>query len=155
MGLKESLLRGAAALIIERPARGKTMEQWIAALEQSGVEIEQRAAAAKNVAGAQTTMRHLTGIERWGQNRLRVFLGAPYARDEYDSYQPGATLDVAGQIAAFHETRQETVALAHQLQQANVADTATVEHNDFGPLTARGWLSYLNSHAGRESTRIK
>jgi hypothetical protein len=155
MGFKEALFHGVATLIIERPAKSKSYDQLIAALEQSGTEIEQRAAAAKNVSAAQAVMRHLTGIERWSQNRLRCFLGTAYVRDEYDSYQPGAALDLRGQIAAFHETRQETVALARQLQAANLPDTATVAHNDFGPLTARGWLSYMTSHAARESTKIK
>jgi hypothetical protein len=100
-------------------------------------------------------VRHITGIERWSQNRLRCFLGTAYARDEYDSYQPGPALDLSGQIAAFQETRQETLALARQLQEAGVPDTATVAHNDFGPLTARGWLSYMTTHASRESTKIK
>lgn len=38
---------------------------------------------------------------------------------------------------------------------AGSAMPATVDHNDFGPLSNRGWLAYINSHAGRESTRIK
>jgi hypothetical protein len=155
MGLKEALFHGVANLIIERPAKTKTFDQLIAALEQSGVEIEQRAAAAADPAGAGATLRHITGIERWGQHRLRMFLGAPYQRDEYDSYQPGAGLELKGQIAAFHETRAETVELARKLADAHVPPSATVAHNDFGPLTARGWLAYLTSHASRESTRMK
>jgi hypothetical protein len=155
MGLKEALFHGVANLIIERPAKNKTLDQLIAALQQTGAEIEQRAAAAEDAAKAGATLRHITGIERWAQNRLRMFLGAPYQRDEYDGYQPGAGLDRNGQIAAFHETRAETVELARKLEAAHVPPTATVAHNDFGPLTARGWLSYVTSHASRESTRMK
>jgi hypothetical protein len=155
MGIKEALFQGVANLIIERPAQNKTFDQLIAALEQSGSEIEQRAVAAKDPAKAQNVMRHITGIERWSQNRLRMFLGVPYQRDEYDTYQPGAGLDLAGQIAAFHETREETIELARRMEQAHVPPSATVQHNDFGPLTARGWLSYITSHAGRESTKMK
>jgi hypothetical protein len=159
MGIKEALFHGVATLIIERPAKAKTYDQWLAALEQSGQEIEQRAAAAQDAAKAQAVMRHITGIERWCQNRLRMFLGGTFQRDEYDGYQPGAGLDLPGQVAAFHETRQETVGLARELQAAvtagKLAETATVMHNDFGPLTARGWLAYIVSHASRESTKIK
>lgn len=147
--------QGVAGLIIERPAKNKSLEQWGEELAKTAKEIETRAAAAQNAAGASQTLRHITGIERWSQNRLRVFLGESYTRDEYDNYQPGAALDLAGQIAAFQETRSETVALARQLQTAGPAAPATVEHNDFGPLSARGWLAYINSHASRESTRIK
>ena len=159
MGIKEAIFHGVAGLIIERPARNKSLEQWCGALTESGGAIEQRAAAAKDPFKAQDVLRHITGIERWSQSRLRVFLGAPYVRDEYDGYQPGAELDLKGQIAAFHETRAETVELAGQLQAAsNAAGSAlppTVEHNDFGPLSARGWLAYIDSHANREITRIK
>ena len=155
MGLKENVFHGIAGLIIERPAKDKSYEQLAAELTKGGAAITARAAAAQDPAKAAATLRHITGIERWGQSRLRVFLGAPFVRDEYDGYQPGATLDLKGQIAAFDETRAETVALAHELQAANLALGATVTHNDFGPLSARGWLGYLNSHASRESTRIK
>lgn len=155
MGIKEFLLHGLGQMIAERPGQSKSLAEWREMLVSSGAQIEQRATAAKNSAGAAATLRHITGIERWSQNRLRVFLGAPYQRDEYDSYQPGAALDLAGQIAAFVEARAETVELCEQLARAGLAPGATVEHNDFGPLSARGWLSYLSSHANRESTRIR
>ena len=159
MGIKEALFQGVASLIIERPAKNKSLAQWRETLAANGAAIEQRAAAATDAAKAQNVLRHITGIERWGQNRLRVFLGAPYVRDEYDGYRPGETLDLKGQIAAFHETRAETVELVRQVQAELQADgsalPAAVEHNDFGPLSARGWVAYLDSHANRESTRIK
>jgi len=155
MGIKEAIFHGVAGLIIERPAQNKSIEQWCGALAESGAAIEQRAAAAKDPLKARDVMRHITGIERWSQGRLRAFLGASYVRDEYDGYQPGAELDLEGQIAAFHEARAETVELAQQLQAAGSALPPTVEHNDFGPLSARGWLAYMDSHANREITRIK
>lgn len=155
MGLKEAFFQGVANLIIERPAKNRSLEQWRDQLTKSGAAIEQRAAAATDSAKGQNVLRHITGIERWGQNRLRVFLGAPYVRDQYDDYRPGETLDLKSQIAAFHETRAETVELVRRLEAAGSAMPATVEHNDFGPLSARGWLAYLDSHATRESTRIR
>lgn len=155
MGIKESVFHNVAGLLIERPAAGKTYDELAAKLEQAGAELERKAAAAKNTAGAQATMRHITGIERWSQSRLRVLLGEPFVRDEYDGYQPGATLDLAGQIAAFQETRAETVEIARQLQAAKVEPSAKVEHNDFGPISARGWLSYITTHANIESKKFR
>ena len=155
MGIKEAFFQGVANLIIERPAKNKSLEQWGDELTKTGAAIEERAAAATDSAKACSVLRHITGIERWGQNRLRVFLGAPYVRDEYDGYRTGEALDLKGQIAAFHETRAETVALVRRLQAAGSTLPATVAHNDFGPLTARGWLAYLDSHANREITRIR
>lgn len=155
MGFKEAFFQGVANLIIERPAKNKSLEQWRDQLSKTGVKIEQRAAAVPDSAKARNVMRHITGIERWGQSRLRVFLGAPYVRDEYDTYRPDATLNLKEQIAAFHETRAETIELVRRLEAAGSALPAAVEHNDFGPLSARGWLAYLNSHASREITRIK
>ena len=155
MGIKETLLHGVAGVIIERPAKTRSLEQWGEELARTGIAIEQRAASAQNGPKAAGTLRHITGIERWSQNRLRVLLGSTYVRDEYDGYQPGADLDLAGQISAFRETRAETIDLARQLQLAQVQLDATVEHNDFGPLSVRGWFAYIDSHANRESTRIK
>ena len=100
-------------------------------------------------------LRHIAGIERWGQSRLRVFVGAPFVRDEYDGYQPGTTLSLDEQRAFFRTTRQETIALAQTLAAAKIADTATVVHNDLGPLTARGWLCYLEMHARFEMKKLR
>jgi len=154
MGIKDTLVHTVADIVVERPGRAKTLDQWATALEKSGQAIDQRAAAAKNPERAQAVLRHNSGIERWGQTRLRVFLGAPVVRDEYDSYQPGTDLSLDGQRAAFGETRRETIDLVRQLQQANVPDDATVMHNDFGPLTVRGWLRYLDMHATIESKKF-
>ena len=105
MGIKEMLFQGVASMIIERPGRNKSLEQWCEELVKTGNKIEARAAAAENAPGASGVLRHITGIERWSQNRLRVFLGEAYTRDEYDHYQPGTTLDLAGHIAASEDTR--------------------------------------------------
>ena len=153
MSIKESIFQLVAGIVIERPARGKTYEQWSAELAKSGQTIDRRMAASRNTAKAGATLRHITGIERWGQQRLRVFLGEPFVRDEYEGYQPGATLDLGAQRACFQETRQETIDLTQRLAQAGVPDTATVPHNDFGPLSARGWLRYLEMHASLESKK--
>ncbi len=112
-------------------------------------------ARTKNAEFAQPLLRHITGIERWGQSRLRAFLGAPLVRDEYDDYRPGKELDLDGQRSAFRETRDETIELVRQIAKANVPDSVTVAHNDFGPLSVRGWLRYLDAHASLESKKLR
>ena len=100
-----------AQKLLSRGQAEKSYTQWIAALETSGQEIDRRAAAAKDPIKGQKLLRHISGIERWGQSRLRVFLGAPFVRDEYDGYQPGTTFSLDEQRAFFRATRQETIAL--------------------------------------------
>jgi hypothetical protein len=144
--------------MLENPGRKRTLPEWANALASSGAVIDARAATAgdSSAAGkAAATLRHVTGIEAWGQSRLRVFLGASLQNDEYDAYAPDADLDVAALRAVFAATRDTTVALVQQLAQASIPDTQTVLHNSFGPLTVRGWLAYLDSHATREASRIK
>lgn len=155
MELKATVMQTAAAILVEGPGKSKRIEQWIDELVKSGDAIDRRMAGTKNPSYAQALLRHITGIECWGQGRLRVFLGAPLVRDEYDGYQPGKDLDLDGQRAAFRETRQETIELARQAQQASIPDSMTVPHNDLGPLSVRGWLRYLNSHASLESMKLR
>jgi hypothetical protein len=100
-------------------------------------------------------LRHLTGIERWGQRRLQILLGAAPIQDDYDGYQPNADLDLAGQLAAFAQTRAATLKLVDQLKEAGVSDTQKADHNDYGQLSARGWLRYLDLHASLESKQIR
>ena len=155
MRIRDAFIGQIANLILERPGRKQTVREWANALQTSGAAIEARAAAAADAARAANALRHITGIEAWGQSRLRVFLGAPLHMDEYESYAPSADFDLTAQVAAFAATRAATVALAQQLADAAIADTRTVVHNSFGPLTVGGWLAYLDSHATREASCIK
>jgi hypothetical protein len=155
MGLKETVFHGVAQLIVERPARKRTLEEWAQRLESTLGEIDARAAASTDDAWGAPQFGHIIGIERWGQSRLRVFLGAPLLQDEYDAYKPETGLTVSELREVMRATRAETVALARELAARQIPLDATVPHNDFGPLTARGWLSYLNDHATREATRIR
>ncbi len=155
MNIGDNLRHLAANIFVERPGRKKSYAQWITALEISGQAIDQRAAGGKNQLAAQKLLRHISGIERWGQSRLHVFLGAPFVRDEFDGYQPGKTLSLDEQRAFFRTTRAETVVLARTLEAAQIPDTATAVHNDFGPLTVRGWLCYLEMHARLEMKKLR
>ncbi|HAJ36410.1 MAG TPA: hypothetical protein DCL15_12025 [Chloroflexi bacterium] len=142
-------------MFIERPGRAKSYAEWKAALTASGAAIDQRAATAKDSVQASKVLRHIAGIERWGQRRMQMLLGAPPIQDEYDDYRPGANLTLAEQREFFRQTRANTLALVDQLQAAGVSDAVTAPHNDFGPLTARGWLRYLDMHASLESKKIR
>jgi hypothetical protein len=74
--------------------------------------------------------------------------------DEYDGYRPPREATWFALQDAFRTTRQETVALARQLDQA-VAAGVKAPHNQFGPLTIRSWLRYLDMHANLEAKKLK
>lgn len=155
MSIRDTLRGAAVNLLVERPARNKSIAELAATLEAAAEKVEQRIARCregkpKNV----ETLRHIIGIERWGQQRLRGFLGETVAQDEYDGYRPDDVDSVSQLRSAFVTTRAETVRLARQLQAHDPPRTATVVHNDLGPLTARGWLRYLTTHANLESRRL-
>jgi hypothetical protein len=155
MGLKKTIMGAAAGFFIERPGRAKSIDEWKRALEVSGVAIDERATKAKDPVQASKVLRHISGIERWGQRRLRIFLGEPVIGDEYNGYRPGTDLSLDEQRAYFRQTRANTVELVEQLKAAGLGDDITAPHNDYGPLTVRGWLSYLEMHASLESKKIR
>ena len=150
MSVGDTLRHLGAGIFVEGPAKKKSYAQWVAALDATGQAIDRQAAATGDPVKARKLLRHISGIERWGQSRLRVFLGAPFVRDEYDGYQPGATLSLDEQSAFWRATREKTIALAQTLAAAKIADAATVVHNDLGPLTARaGCATWRCTHASK------
>lgn len=151
MGLIDRIFRS----LTERAAKKHTLGQWPGILAQSGAMVDNRFTSAKETASNVNTGAHVIGIERWGQSRLRVFLGDELVMDEYDGYRPPAEDGVAAMIPLFEETRAETIRLAEALAEADIPDTQSVPHNCMGGLTTRGWLAYLDSHATRESSRMK
>ena len=151
MALSDKIKVGIGQLYFEKPSSKKTLPEWSAMLEESGRTIDGRASRTKKDERAQKTLRHISGIERWGQSRLRVLLGEPFVLDEYDGYCSGTDLTLEQQQEFFRETRQETVSIVQQLIDKDVPVTQRVDHNDFGPFTARGWLRYLHNHANIES----
>lgn len=140
---------------VKRPARKLTLEELATKLEESGKDLESRYGAALDTPANREKVRHVIGIERWGQRRLEAFLGKESVDDQYDSYQPSASASWRDLKLAFANTRRKTVELARQIDKAKVADERTVAHNDQGPLTAREWLYYLRLHANFESRRVK
>lgn len=153
MALADLLRKPLVYLFVERGGRQLPLAAWSEKLAQSGETIRQRVAD-KQTPQAITTLRHIIGIERWGQRRLQVALGEPFVQDEYDHYQPAA-MDMTTVREEFRTTRQATVTLAQKLAAAGVAEQVTIRHNQFGPITIRGWLNYLNTHANFESKRIR
>ena len=154
MAIADLLRKPIVNLFVERPGRKFPLAAWAQKLAESGEAISKRVAD-KQTPQAAATLRHITGIERWGQRRLQVALGEPFVQDEYNPYQPAADTDLATLREEFRTTRQATVALAQKLAAAGITDQVTIRHNQFGPVTVRGWLSYLNTHANFESKRIR
>ena len=74
--------------------------------------------------------------------------------DEYDDYRPPREAPWPALQDAFSETRQQTVALVQRLGQAQVTNIK-VPHNQFGPLSVRSWLRYLDLHANLEAKKLK
>ncbi len=143
------------SLLIERPARKQSYAQLARALEADAEPLIARFVAATDTPENRHQLRHIIGLERWGQRRLRTALGEPPVSDEMDDYMPERGLSLADLCAAFAATRRETVVLARQLEARGIDGAQQVAHNQFGPLTLRGWLRYLNLHARLEGRRVK
>ncbi len=154
MAIADLLRTTVVNLLLERPGRKVALSDWAQKLTKSGAAIDQRAAKTKTPS-AGDTLRHITSIEHWGQRRLQVALGEPFVQDESDDYVPPVEPELAKARETFRVTRQTTIDLVHKLAAANVDPQLTIPHNQMGPLTVRGWLSYLNTHALLESQRIR
>lgn len=142
-------------LFLRRPARRRSLAEHLAALDKGGGALLRRAARATPRAENRAALRHIIGIERWGQRRLATILGEPPADDEYDGYQPDAALDWPALRQELARTRLETIALGRRIDARGIGDAPTVRHNDAGMLNARAWLHYLHLHARIESFRIR
>jgi hypothetical protein len=149
------IVRFIAGFMIERPARNAGAQRLIAALEASLATLTPRYAAAADPVRAAATLTHLIGIERWGQQRLRVALGeATFVRDGHRDYLPPDDLAYPALRDLLPVVRGETIRLARAIATRNVGETR-VEHNSLGPITAAGWLHYLRLHGDLESRRVR
>jgi len=155
MGIDTSLRDVAVRLLVERPAARHSVEEWSDTLDRSGAHLGMLLAALEDTAANRRQLRHIIGLERWGQRRLRVALGEPAIADEMDGYQPPEELSVSRLAAELAITRKETVELARRCAATPQADQALVPHNQLGPLSIRGWLRYLNLHANLEARRLR
>jgi hypothetical protein len=151
MSALDNILRS----VIEWPARNKSLADLGHQLDKTGVSIAQRFRQGADNERNRERIAHITGIERWGQRRLRVALGEPLVMDEYDGYRPDKALGVPQLAEAFAQTRAETLDLIRRLRAAAIPPTRTVPHNQFGDLSLRAWLAYLENHAWRESFVVR
>ena len=142
-------------LMLERPAGSRSLGELAATLQASGEELARRFAGAEGSDKNREKLRHIISIERWGQRRLRVGLGETFVADESRAYKPAPDTEWSALQGEFSKTRGETLELADRLSQEGVDPTMTVPHNQFGPLTLRGWLRYLETHASFEGKRIR
>ena len=150
MGVRSTLVNS----FLGRPFNRFNAEQIAQRLELSGRTLERTVAAAADSPHNRSLLSHIIGIERWGQSRLRVPLGAALTRDEYDGYRPARDADWPALQTAFAATRRETVALTQQLGAA-LDQPVTVLHNQFGQLRLRSWLRYLDLHANLEVKKLR
>lgn len=155
MGLREKVTGLVAGLLLERPVGDKSYADMAQQLEETGQSIEARLAGKKYTEFNHRVLTHIIGIERWGQSRLRVFLGNPFVQDEYNGYRPARDVPWDELIGLFSATRSVTVSLAHALDDELIAPDKTVLHNQLGPLSARAWLRYLQTHASREIMQVR
>ena len=151
MSLFDNILGSIVHTMTERSARGKSYADFQRALEKTGQTVHGRFTASSDTSGHRERGKHIVGIERWSQSRLRVALGEPFQRDEYDSHRPSGDLDMPALAQIFADTRAETGRLARELEAAGVPLNQTINHNQMGEFTIGAWLSYIITHAGRES----
>ena len=141
--------------MLERPASSRSLGELTATLQASGEGLARRFAGAEGNDKNREKLRHIISIERWGQRRLRVGLGEPFVADESRAYSPAPDTEWNALQGEFSQVRGETLELADRLSREGVDPTVTVPHNQFGPLTLRGWLRYLETHASFEGKRIR
>lgn len=142
-------------IVTQFQVRNKSIEELIASTEAEGKTLVARTADKPDTPPNRQVLRHIIGIERWGQRRLKTFAGEPPIQDEYNGYQPAETLDFNALRATFEQTRAETIALVREIQQRGITTKATVRHNDMGDLTVANWLRYLTMHANLEMRQFK
>lgn len=155
MGLVDKILSWGAHFILERPAREKDYTEHARLLEEAGRTVLKRLERANHSQFNHRVLTHIIGIEKWGQSRLRVFVGAPLKDEEYLVYRPGRDVPWAELVDLFRATRVETLSIVGELQQAKIGPEDRVRHNQYGPLSAKGWLAYLRTHASREVMQVR
>ena len=140
---------------LRRPARRQTYAEHLAALDKGGSALLQRMSKAAPTGQNCDQLRHIIGIERWGQRRLATILGDPALDDDYDGYRPAASLDWLSLRQELAQTRRQTIALVRKIAARGISDELTARHNTAGELNAREWLQYLRVHSRVEALGIR
>jgi hypothetical protein len=136
-----------------RLGRNTTTAELADVLEANGRTLSQRFAAQADGPKLRETLRHVIGIERWGQRRLRVALGEPFEPGGHRPYRPSDDADLDRLRVAFATTRADSVALARKLAAPDVDPELRIRHDDLNELGVNAWLAYLDGHANIEARR--
>ncbi len=148
------LVRWGAHLVFERPVRKLSMGVLITELNQSAKDLTSHLDNCPDTPNNRRKLSHMVGIERWGQRRLRVSLGEPFLTEEYDHYCPSIERTWEELISEWVATRNATIALASNMVKINVSPECKIEHNQYGFLSIKAWLRYLDVHSISEGKRI-
>lgn len=152
MALKDSITQFIAGLFLENPAKNKSIAQLRSALESSGIQMQARLETGKP---NPELLCHIIQIERWGQHRLRSGLGeVPFEMDSSSAYAPHPALSWDDLKSEFANVRQETLEIARRLELASTP-LKPVVHNQFGPVSVKGWLRYLDVHSNMELRKLR
>lgn len=150
-----TIIGAGLRFISEWQGRNLSLQEAARLLETSGEALAQRFRGASATPRSLEQARHIIGIERWGQSRLKQLLGGPILNDEYDGYRPDELATMPALADAMTATRAETVALVRALQAAGKTGVETAPHNELGELSLLGWIVYLRDHAIREAFLIR
>lgn len=155
-GLFQAVFDSIFRVRVEWPARWASYSGLRQGLEASREHILARIGESTIDYSNLEQLRHIIGIEKWGQRRLRVALGEPLLRDNHRDHIP-FFLGQSGWvqlITEFKATREETILLLGVLEKARV-DSVRIPHNNLGSLSVKGWLRYLLLHAEFESRKLR
>lgn len=152
--IKYNIAHIVARLFFDKPARKYTLAQLATRMQESGKRLENLLNTTADNYAHYDCLAHIIGIERWGQKRLRVVFGEPLVMEEYDSYRPSIALFWDDLRHEFTTTRQQSIALVHELEQAGIDQTVAVRHNELGIMTVHGWILYLDMHANLEAKKF-
>ncbi len=139
-------------LMLEIPAKSASITKLAANLENAAEQVAGRIANAPESYANHKQITHIIGIERWGQQRLKVALGEPLIEEEYDGYRPAKDTPWPALKETFEATRQQTIELAANLKDCD--PSMKIRHNTYGDLSIRAWLKYLDIHANWTSKRL-
>lgn len=151
MPLKSAVFELMGRIYFERPSHRHSVGEHVEMLRRSGEELRSKLRAAEPSDALRHALRHVIGIERWGQRRLRVLLGEDPVMDSHHRYLPPERASWPELLGSFDDTRAETLAIAEALG----GEERAVRHDQFGELSARGWLRYLRGHANRELRALR
>ncbi|GHG04458.1 hypothetical protein GCM10017783_16350 [Deinococcus piscis] len=152
---KEELRNLAVRRLIEQPAEGQSFLSLEESLQRSGERVATRAANISDTERNRELLRHIIGIERWGRARVQsAVLHRPWVMDSHQDYKPPKDKSMPELAEILAEQRRRTATLAHSLHESPPRLNDKVVHNEFGPLSVRGWLRYLQLHAEMESRKM-